>query len=133
MATSRDEVSPYGEMQVQRVLLRVALTNKDSNATRAALDHMRKHRSASPATFEDALLDANRLDEAASLLISRLKDPLLRRDALLDVQDYQKFVPLPANRVLQERWRTLRARADVQAAVAEVGHIESVPLAPAMQ
>jgi tetratricopeptide (TPR) repeat protein len=133
LATSGPGTSPYGQVQIQRVLLRAAITNKDVKGTRAALDLMRKNQAASPGTFQEALLDANQMDEAARVLISRLQDPTLRSEALLDVQDYQKVVPTPANLVLQKRWTALRARDDVQKAVTEAGRIEQLPLTPAMR
>lgn len=130
LATSSDGASPYGQMQIQRLMLRAALASSDAGGVRAALDNLRKNQSASPGTFQESLLDANEIDEAASLMISRLRDPLLRSAALEDIQEYQHVTPTPMERTLQERWRTLRARKDVLEAVAEVGRIERFALLP---
>lgn len=131
LAKSGEGVSPYGQMQIQLVLLQAALASKDTKAARVHLETMRKNEAASPGTLEEGLLSANEMEEAARLLIARLKDPALRSDALSDLQDYQKSLPDPYHRLLQQRWRALRSRADVQKAIAEVGRVEVYPLPPA--
>jgi tetratricopeptide (TPR) repeat protein len=133
LAKPIDNASEYGKMQVQLVLLRAAVAKKDAAAAQAALEALRAMQSASPETFQQALLDANQLEEAADLLISRLKNPQLRSAALVEVQEYKMPAPTPANRLTYERWGTLRARKDVQAAVAAVGRIEKFPLPPGMR
>lgn len=132
LAKTGEGVSPYGQMQIQLALLQAALANKDTKSVRVHLETMRKNEAASPGTLEEALLYANEMEEAARLLIARLKDPVLRSDALSDVQDYQKSLPDPSHRLLQQRWRTLRSRADVQKAIAEVGRVETYPLPPTL-
>lgn len=121
-------ISPYGQMQVQRVLVLAAVANDDERALRAALEDLRSDQGNSPATFQKALLDANQMDEAAAVLIRRLGDPSLRANALFDVQDYREVLPTPAAQARQRRWAELRARQDVQAAIAQVGRVEVVPL-----
>jgi hypothetical protein len=70
------------------------------------------------------------LDEAAKLLITRLRDPALRSDALVDAQEFLKPVPTPANLVLHERRHALLARKDVRAVVAKYGRTEQFLLPP---
>ncbi|HEY5755541.1 MAG TPA: hypothetical protein VIU34_06935 [Steroidobacter sp.] len=123
-----DSISPYGEMQVHRVLLRAASGKHDESAMAAALDKLKILQTTSISTFQKALLDAKRMDEAAALLITRLRDRKLSEDALLDVQDYSLANPSPGGRLSRELWSELRSRQDVQAAVAEVGRVEVVPL-----
>lgn len=118
----------YGRMQIQRVLLLAAVVDKDERALRDALDELRSKEKESPSTLQEALLDANQMDEAAALLIRRLAEPSLRADALFEVQDYRNVRPTPAAQARQQRWAELRAREDVQAAIAQVGHVEVVPL-----
>ena len=120
--------SAYGRMQVERVRVLAAVANNDDGAMRDALDNLRSKQDVSPTTFQKALLDANQMDEAAALLIQRLRDPSLRAEALFDVQDYRHVLPTPAAQARQQRWAELRAREDVQAAIAEVGHVVAVPL-----
>jgi tetratricopeptide (TPR) repeat protein len=118
----------YAQMQVQRVLVLAAIADNDERALRAALDDLRNKQNDSPSTFQKALLDANQLDEAAALLIRRLRSASMRGDALFDVQDFRDGLSTPAAQARQRRWAELRARQDVQAAIAEVGHVEVVPL-----
>lgn len=124
----RDELARYAQMQVQRVLVLAAVADDDEQAMRAALHELRNKQNDSPSTLQKALLDAIQMDEAAALLIRRLRDPSLRSDALLDVQDYRDVLPTPAAQARQQRWAELRAREDVQAAIAEVRHVVAVPL-----
>jgi len=133
LAKPVDNASEYGKMQVQLVLLRAAVAKKDAAAAGTALEALRGMQSTSPETFQQALLDANQLDEAATLLISRLKDPLLRSAALVEVQEYKMPAPSPANQLTYARWGTLRARKDVREAVAAVGRIEKFPLPPGLR
>jgi tetratricopeptide (TPR) repeat protein len=123
-----DMMGRHAQMQIQRVLVLSAVADNDEQALRAALDILRNKQESSPATLQKALLDANQMDEAAALLIQRLRDPSLRADALFDVQDYRDVLPTPAAQARQQRWAELRAREDVQAAIAEVGHVVAVPL-----
>lgn len=123
-----DELGRYAQMQVQRVLVLAAVADNDERALRAALDNLRNKQNDSPSTFQKALLDANQIDEAAALLIRRLRSPSMRGDALFDVQDFRDVLSTPAALARQRRWAELRAREDVQAAIAEVGHVEVVPL-----
>jgi hypothetical protein len=132
LAKNGEGVSPYGQMQIQLALLQAALASKDAKAARVHLETMRKNEAASPGSLQEALLYANEMEEAARLLIARLKDPVLRSDALSDLQDYQKSLQDPSHRLLQQRWRALRSRPDVQKAIAEVGRVETYPLPPAL-
>lgn len=123
-----DMMGRHAQMQIQRVLVLSAVADNDEQALSAALDILRNKQESSPATLQKALLDANQMDEAAALLIQRLRDASLRADALFDVQDYRDVLPTPAAQARQQRWAELRAREDVQAAIAEVGHVVAVPL-----
>lgn len=123
-------VSGYGGMQVQHVLLLASLASHDKVATQSALDFMRENQLDALSTFQSALLSANALDEAASLLVRRLKDPALRADALAEVQDYRLPPMTPADRTVRQRRQVLMARNDVKAAVAEVGRLEQFSIPP---
>ncbi len=104
--------------------------SRDTVGVKNALEYMREHQADAWSTFQTALVDANELEAAASLLIRRLKDPALRGDALSEMQDYRDGALSPVARTLAQRWRQVKARPDVQAALAEVGRIEKVSLAP---
>ncbi|MBX5462051.1 MAG: hypothetical protein IRZ28_13305 [Steroidobacteraceae bacterium] len=127
MASPGEGLSRYGRMQVDLILLQTALTEGDESRAKEVLERMRQSQAASLRTFEEALLVANQMDEAAMLLIRRLGDPKTRTSALLDVQAYLPGGVSPYDRMLDERWAQLRTRQDVIAAVEKVGRIESVP------
>ncbi len=127
MASSDKGTSPYGRMQVDSVLLRIAVTDGDDSRAKEVFERMRQNQAAAPSTFQDALLLTNQIDEAAALLIQRLSDPETRRAALLDVQVYLEEAVSQYDRLIEERWTLLRARQDVIDAVAPVGRIERVP------
>ena len=68
------------------------------------------------------------MEAAAAALISQLESAEDRTDALLSLQDMRVYPSLPAERVADERWRELKQRADVRAAINRVGRIERYPL-----
>lgn len=89
------------------------------------LAYIRDHRADSLASYEQALIGANRLDEAARVLIGRLQDPSERIDALMETQGYKEF-PLPSRALkIRWRWQSVIQRPDVRAAVERIGNVGS--------
>lgn len=121
-------MSPYGHTQVAIALLASADQLGDRTEVERQLAYIRDHRADSQATYEQALISANRPDDAARLLISRLQDPSERIDALMEVQTYREYPLPPRAREIQQRWRALVRRRDVRAAIDRVGNIGSYPL-----
>jgi hypothetical protein len=121
-------LSAYGRMQEKAALHAAALARHDSVTAREALGYLREHQSDSIGTLQFELIRADRLDEAAQLLIQRLQDPLLRHDALMEAQLYSDPPAPPQLQQARARWRWLLSRRDVRAAVARVGRIERLPL-----
>lgn len=127
------EMSPYGRMQLEMLRLMVAVQREDAPAVARHLGFMREHRDDAIGTYELALLHADRGEAAAALLIERLRRPDWRSEALLEVQPY-KQVPMPPIKAARSaRHAALVSRADVRAAIGEVGRLApAVPLvAPA--
>jgi len=125
-----ESASAYGFMQV--VIERLASADQlgDSAEVEKQLEFLREHRDDSLATYERALISANRQDEAAQLLISRLQDPDQRLEALMEVQKF-KLPPLPKRATLwRARWNAVLARPDVVEAISKVGVVSEYPLAP---
>jgi hypothetical protein len=89
------------------------------------LKTLREHQRDSVSTFERALVSANRLDEAATLLLSRLADPDQRLDALMSVQQYASTSLPPRAEVLSQRWQRVLAQAKLRQAILELGTLES--------
>jgi len=121
-------LSPYGRMQRENILLLDAIQRQDRKKLDEHLDYMRLHKDDALSTYQYALLDADRLDAAARLLIDRLRDTDDRRDALLDMQHYADAPATPLMQVRRTRWRSVIARPEVQAALDLVGRIETFAL-----
>jgi tetratricopeptide (TPR) repeat protein len=119
----------YGSMDMALSRFRAAVQVGDSEAAAAALEYLRSHKVESPAAFVDALLQSERLDEAAQQLVADLEDPWLRADALHWVQHFPDIAPLtPVLQQRQANWATIEAREDVKAAIGRVGRMGKYPL-----
>lgn len=94
----------------------------------AARDWLLGHPDDADLILLDVLLEENRMDEAAARLIAKLRAPEERGDALVSLQNYRTLPSLPGDAVRDQRWRQLKQRADVRAAVQAVGRIERVDL-----
>jgi hypothetical protein len=127
------DLSPIGRMQLEGVKLRIAVDRHDEQAASAALAYLRAHQAEEPETLQDALLLRGQLDEAAALLIERLEKPEWRTDALVDMQQYADVARTPMEKTIFDRWNTVVARPDVQAAVRKVGRVEKFDLAPGLR
>ena len=124
-------MSPMGHMQLEGVKLRIAIGKKDNTAIDTVMTYMREHRADDMASWEDALLLRGELDAAAALLVERLQNPAWRDDALVNMQHYLHVTETPVQEMIQDRWNTITARPDVQAALLKVGRVEQFQVAPA--
>ena len=127
------DMSPFGRMQLESVKLRIAVAKSDAAAIAASMSYQREHRADAIATWEDALLLCGKLDEAASLLIERLQKPAWRNAALVDMQHYADVTETPTEKLIHDRWITVTARPDVQAAMQKVGRVERFHIAGALR
>jgi tetratricopeptide (TPR) repeat protein len=121
-------LSPYGRMQLQHVRYRAYLQLGDTQEAGNVFAYLREHREDAEDTWQLAMIDALDFDGAAALLISRLRDPQRRSDALGEVQEYQPLPRLPRQADERARWEKLISRADVTAAINEVGRRERAPM-----
>jgi transglutaminase-like putative cysteine protease len=122
--------SPYGLMQAAVERLASADQLGDAAEAEQQLGFLRQHREDSLATYQRALISANRQDDAAHLLISRLQDPGERVDALMEVQEYEER-PLPQRAAeWRRRWKAVRNRPEVREAINRVGNVSTYPLMP---
>lgn len=121
--------SSYGTMVMNIVRVEAGQQLHDKTMTDAALAAMALNQNDSDKAYEEALIKANHLDEAATLLITRLADPKKRLDALLTIQDYAPWaMPEQHTKELNARWRSVVERPSVAAAIAKVGSIETIQL-----
>ena len=126
--TKLGTMSDYGRMQLEVLQHLVAIEKADAVDAKVHLDYLREHRIDSPSTFQDALLDADLLDEAARYLIERLRKESSRTDALLSAQDYVPVARAPRIKTRHARLLEILARPEIQTEVDKVGRIEHVNL-----
>jgi hypothetical protein len=120
------DMTPYGHMQVESIRLLAALIDERPEDVERALAYMRAHGDDAIATLQDALVRAGEVDEAAALLIRRLRDPALRKGALLEVQEYARPTwTTPFIEAWHKQEVEMLSRPDVQAVIAEVGRTEA--------
>lgn len=127
------DMSPFGRMQLERVKLRIAVAKNDAAAIAASMNYLREHRADAIATWEEALLFRDKLDEAASVLVERLQKPAWRNAALVDMQHYADVIETPTEKLIRDRWNKVTARLDVQAAMQKVGRVERFRIAEALR
>lgn len=125
-----DALSPYGKMAVHLVRLKAALSTHEEQEVQSCLTYLRENKLHAIAIFQRALLRVNAAEEAAQVIIFRLKDPKLRRQALLDVQTYVRPAEPPPLEEDEARWQRILERPEVAAAIESVGRREWVPLPP---
>ena len=128
MQTIGGGMSAYGASTQALNELRAALQLNDAAAAQRARERLLANRAVTPDHYREGLLVDQRMDEAATSLLEQLADPMERGTALFYLQDVRRAPTLPADADLQASWERLKQRADVQAAVNQVGRIDSYPL-----
>jgi hypothetical protein len=123
-----DGLSPFGLAARAYLTFVHARENNDPAAAAAARAEIVSHRKDAPQIHMELLIEEGDMEAAAAALISQLESAEDRTDALLSLQDMRVYPSLPAERVADERWRELKQRADVRAAINRVGRIERYPL-----
>jgi len=122
-------LSAFGKMVRQRI---VACANAQLGRTEEAnraLAYLREHASDGAGQLRQALACTADKDELAKVLIAQLLNPDERQDVLGDMQNYPKH-PFATAWSTKQRdfFLDVRDRADVKAALAKVGRIESFNL-----
>ena len=121
-------MSGYGRMVQMAVKHCAARRKGDIEAGDEALAYLRDHRRDAHAIFVDALLEADRMDEAAAVVIGLLEDADTRADALFEAQEFLRPDALPDDAIRFGRQADLYRRPDVRDAVVRVGRIEQHPI-----
>jgi tetratricopeptide (TPR) repeat protein len=111
--------------RVGRVVeLDLALQRGDLDRQNKLLEYLATNRNVFAEQYQCALVNTNQLDRAAAWLIERLRDPDLRTDALLRLQEYSIYdAKTTWSKTLNDRWQQLASRPDVLAAANDVGRI----------
>lgn len=121
-------MSEYGRTQCQYVRFQAFLQQGKESEVREVVTWMREHQKDSLDTAQSTLLEAGDVDAAATLLIMRLKDTDDRATALAEIQEYAYAARTERRKKLDALNEALLARADVAAAIAEVGRREKFPV-----
>ncbi len=120
--------SPYGRMAVLEARACAYAGLNDLSKTAEILADMKTHRDDSPMLLREAMLCNNDLDGVAAMMIADLDNPTTRNLTLVQLQEYQRTHEETAFLDKQdERDNAVRARPDVQAAIARYGTIQSYP------
>jgi tetratricopeptide (TPR) repeat protein len=114
------DASPYGKMALRFVRGCASARTGDTAAAAADLAYVRAHEKDGRAVLGDLLLCMGDLDGAAANFIRRLDDPASRVRMLLQLSDYPPLPQPPAD-PLAAGLAALKARPDVQAAIARAG------------
>lgn len=123
-----DYVTPYGKAWIDAQKA-CALSDIDPKTAEPLLESLRKGRDKNPGALSEALLCANRLDEAAALLVWRLQSPEHRSGALDPFWSARPPpVVTPWLAEFNRRRLAIQARPEVQAALAKVGRPVTTPL-----
>ena len=131
-AAAKRPVSPYGEMALRgnRTCANMRAGNKDAVA--ADLAYVQAHDADNRYALTYVQLCLGDLDGAAASIIRQLADPDRRTAALVDLSDYDDPpVELPVDPVEAAR-KKVKARADVQAAIAQAGGTRRIHLQAGM-
>jgi tetratricopeptide (TPR) repeat protein len=123
-----DYVTPYGQAWIDAQKA-CAWSDIDPKTAEPLLESLRKQRDGNPGALSEALLCANRLDEAAALLVWRLQSPEHRAGALdpfWTARPPPVITPWLAE--FNRRRLAIQARPEVQAALAKVGRPVTTPL-----
>jgi tetratricopeptide (TPR) repeat protein len=129
-ADSETLMSAYGRMQWHGARQVAALIKGNTVLADTELGYLRAHQEDAIDAYQEGLLRAGRLDEAAQLLIARLRDPQRYLAALREIQVYDHAPALPGLVQLRTRRSEVVRRPDVQTAIAQVGRIEKFPIPP---
>ena len=121
-------MNPFGRMQLESIRASAAAEARDAEILTSALAYLREHSNDAPTAYQKALIAAERLDDAALYLTDRLADPVLRLEALAEVQSYAEASALPVVLTWRSRWQVVLARQDVAATIRSVGRIDHYSL-----
>ena len=123
------ETSDYGHMALLDARACAYFELQDSQNLAAVLRDMRAHRRDGTQPFLNAMLLTGNLDDAAAEVIAELQDPERRIEMLGFLQDYSPDPhPTKRSQAVHAAWLAVRARPDVAAEIAKVGHINQYPL-----
>lgn len=131
LANFKGKASPYGQMAFEEARACSYGQLHDTANLASSMAYLRAHSADAPGVMIDALMCAGDIEGAANAIVSQLNDPDQRSATLLRLQIFadprHPATKSDFERTMEAGLDALRARADVQAAVAKVGRIEHLP------
>lgn len=128
---SDKSVTPYGRMGIEAVLLCADVIEGNTASVDRRLKSLHAQRDIAAETYRNALLRANRMDEAAAWVIELLADPERQDQALFDLQSFSwGNAGLPMADAVDDRVRELVKRPDVRDAIEVVGNVRHYDIDP---
>jgi tetratricopeptide (TPR) repeat protein len=121
-------MSEYGRMQYQRVRFRAYLLKGMDSEAREIVEWIREHQDDAPNTAQSTLLEIGDIDDAAALLVSRLRDVDKRAEALEEIQKYRETPHSDRYKEFEALEESMLSRPDVAAVIAEYGRREKFPI-----
>ena len=119
------DMSGYGQMVLKSITHKAFRQKGDLDNAESSLSYIRQQRKDAPIILVEALVEANKMDEAAKNLIEMLDSPDDRDVALLWLQIFLEPPSLPGTIQWNARRKVLRSREDVSKAVNKVGQIKT--------
>lgn len=119
--------SPYGRMSLQGARACAYAQRHEKEKLMPLLAYLKSHAGDGERVALEAFVCADDLDGAAAMVTAQLDDPAQRGAILLKLQDYPAR-PSAFSPDFHRRWLEIRARPDVQAAIARVGRIQFYPM-----
>lgn len=123
-----DGMSDYGRMVQASVRHTASVRRGDAEAAAEALEFLREHRAKAPEQYLNALLFAEREDEAALAVVELLRSDSERSSTLRWLQDLKQPPVLKGEEPMRERWLRLRERQDVRTEVERWGSMGAYPI-----
>jgi hypothetical protein len=121
--------TPYGHMIWKEVLACAYAQTGDKPKLARAIGYLEAHPLDAPELLDQAQLCTNDEDGVAKSIVARLADPDTRGDTLLQLQTYTDSPSDgPWGKQLDARWRAVKERPEVRAAIRKVGRIEAYPV-----
>lgn len=116
-------LSPYGQMVERSVRHCIAVLEGDAAGARAQVAEIYDHRSDGEGVVLDVLMRSGDESGAAAELIRQLGTSGSRDEAISYVQEFRMAPVLPGTRAARVTRAAVLQRADVQAAIADVGRV----------
>jgi tetratricopeptide (TPR) repeat protein len=122
------DMSGYGRVQYEFVRFQAFQQLGKQRELEEQVAWLQEHQADDKEAAQTTLLESGDVDGAAAMMIARLRDPDERSIALSEIQIYVSVPLTERQQKLHAQREAMLARADVTAAIAEVGRREKQPI-----